>query len=104
MLPTGKDKLYWLIRLFVSDHHDIRTFCREFEQTYNIEVDGADLSARERTVFGELFNKVVLYSPFPEEIKIYPAYQSAEQIRDAVRTAQLALDINAYSDPQKLQP
>jgi hypothetical protein len=48
-----------------------------------------------------LFNKVLLYSPFPEEIEIYPAYQSAEQIRDAVGAAQLALDINVSSGPQK---
>jgi hypothetical protein len=101
MLPTGKEKLYWLIRLFVSDHHNIRTFCSEFEKTYNFEVDDAELSAQERTVFAELFNKVIYNSPFPEEIKIYPAYQSAEQIRDAVRTAQLALNINVCSDPQK---
>jgi hypothetical protein len=101
MLPSGKDKLYWLIRLFVSDHHDLRTFCREFETTYNFEVDDSELSVQERAVFGDLFNKVILYSPFPEEIKIYPAYQSTEQIRDAVRTAQVALNINVQPDLQK---
>ena len=94
MQPIGKEKLYWLIRLFVSGHHDIGTFCKEFEKAYNFEVGNSELSAQERTVFAELFKKVTLYSPFPEEIKIYPAYQSAEQIKDAVRVAQLALGIN----------
>lgn len=94
MLPTGIEKLYWLIRLYLSDHHDVRTFCREFETTYNLEIDKSQLSAQERTVFAELFNKVIFYSPFPEEIKVYPAYQSAEQIRDAARTAQSILNIN----------
>ena len=91
MLPTGTAKLYWLIRLYVSGHHDVGTFCKEFERTYNFEVDRSELSPPEHTVFADLFGKVVLYSPFRQDLHAYPAYRSAEQIRQAVATAQSAL-------------
>jgi len=92
MLPTGSEKLHWLIRLCVSGHHDVGTFCREFEQTCNFEIDRSKLSARERSVFAELFDKVTRYSPFPRDIDEYPGYLGAEQIRKAVAAAQSALD------------
>jgi hypothetical protein len=93
MLPTGTAKIYWLIRLYLSDHHDVGTFCKEFERTYNFEVDKSGLSASEHDIFARLFNKVTLYSPFDEEIEEYPAYQSAKQIRESVATTQSALGI-----------
>jgi hypothetical protein len=92
MLPSGLEKLYWLIRLYVCGHHDVETFCREFEQTYNVEIDRSKLSARERSAFAELFDKVTRYSPFPRDIDEYPGYLGAEQIRQAVASAQSALD------------
>lgn len=93
MLPSGIEKLYWLIRLYLSGHHDVGTFCREFEATYNFEIEQSKLSARERAVFAELFDKVALYSPFPRDIEQYPALQSAEQIRAAVTAAGSALNL-----------
>jgi len=92
MLPSGIEKLYWLIRLYVSGHHDVGTFCREFEQTYNFEIDSSKLSARERSVFAELFEKVTRYSPFRRDIDEYGGYRSAGQIREAVAAARSALD------------
>jgi hypothetical protein len=84
MLPTGKARLYWLINLYASGHLDVGTFCKEFEHTYNFEVDKSALSGREREAFAELFEKVVLYSPFPNELATVPFYQSAAQIAAAV--------------------
>jgi hypothetical protein len=64
MLPTGIEKLYWLIRLYASRHHDVGTFCREFEQTCNFEIDRSKLSARERSVFAELSTRSRATLPF----------------------------------------
>jgi hypothetical protein len=90
-LPTGRAKLYWLIDLFLSGHHNIRTFCSEFERTYNFEVDRTELSADELAVFGELFDKVVMYSPFEDELKIYARYVSGQQVREAAAAARANL-------------
>jgi hypothetical protein len=90
-LPRGRAKLYWLIDLFLSDHHNVRTFCSEFERSYNFEVDRAELSAEELFVFGGLFNKVVMYSPFEDDLKAYPAYVDGTQIREVVLAARARL-------------
>jgi hypothetical protein len=93
MLPTGRAKLYWLIDLYTSGHHDVGTFCKEFEQTYNFEVDNSELSADELTAFANLFEKVTVYSPFKEELKTVPFYQSADQIRATVSDVQSKLGL-----------
>jgi hypothetical protein len=93
MLPTGRAKLYWLIDLYASGHHDVRTFCREFEHAYNLEVDRSELSAKEQQVFGGLFDKVVFYSPYPSELATIPTYQSAAQIAAAVSDARSKLSV-----------
>ncbi|MHC2253825.1 hypothetical protein ACVILK_003517 [Bradyrhizobium embrapense] len=90
-LPRGRAKLYWLIDLFLSDHHDVRTFCSEFERSYNFEVDRAELSAEELVVFGGLFRKVVMYSRFEDDLMAYPAYVDGKQIKEAALAARARL-------------
>jgi hypothetical protein len=92
-LPQGRDKLYWLMNLLLTDHHDAGTFCKEFERAYNFEVDKITLSDPERKAFAALFERVVWYSPYPDERKIVPKYQSGAQIREAVRDTRRALDL-----------
>lgn len=93
MLPTGKAKLYWLVDLHMSGHHDVGTFCKEFERTYNFEVKKAELSISEQSAFDGLFDTVTMYSPFPDELKTIPFYRSGEQIREAVATARSKLGL-----------
>ena len=90
-LPTGRLKLYWLIDLYLSGHHDVRTFCREFERTYNFEVQDSELAIREQSAFSELFNKVIMFSPFEAELKNVPIYVSAEAIKAAATATKRVL-------------
>lgn len=87
-------KLFWLIELYLSDHHDVGTFCEGFERTYNFEIDRSELSADELAVFGDLFDKVSTFSPFKNELKICPHYTSKEQIRAAVIAARARLGVS----------
>jgi hypothetical protein len=91
-LPTGRLKLYWLINLYLSDHHITRTFCREFYNTYNFEVKKSELTPEELSLFGALFDKVVLYSPFEAELKAVPFYVSAEEIKAAAAMTKARLE------------
>jgi hypothetical protein len=93
MLPIGKAKLYWLIELYTSGHHDVGTFCKEFERAYNFEIDKSELSADEQAAFADLFEKATLYSPFKKELETIPIYQSAEQIRATVAAVQSKLGL-----------
>lgn len=90
-LPTRRAKLYWLINLFLSNHLDVRTFCQEFEQTYNFDVDRSELSADELAAFGRLFDNAVMYSPFEDERKVYPGYVGETQVRKAALAARATL-------------
>jgi hypothetical protein len=93
-LPQGRDKLFWLMDLLMVEHHDAGTFCREFERTFNFEVDMTTLSDAERKAFSALFDKVVWYSPYPVERQVVPNYQSGAQIREAVREARRVLGLS----------
>lgn len=93
-LPVKRAKLFWLIELYLSDHHDVETFCKEFERTYNFEVDRGELSADKLAVFGDLFNKVTMFSPFENDLKTYPLYVSKEQIKAAVAAARAKLGVS----------
>ena len=71
---------------------DTQTFCHAFEQAFNFDVDRASLSEREEEIFNGIFNEVVLFSPFPNELKLYPRYRSDAQINAAAKVARQRLD------------
>jgi hypothetical protein len=93
-LPQGRDKLFWLMDLLMVEHHDAGTFCKEFERTFNLEVDKTTLSDAEREAFSALFDKVVWYSPYSGDRKVIPSYQSGAQIREAVRETRRVLGVS----------
>jgi len=90
-LPTGRAKLHWLIDLYLSGHHDVGTFCREFERAYNFEVKKLELSPEEQAAFSELLKKVVMFSPFEAERKTIPIYVGPRDIKAATTLAKRSL-------------
>ena len=47
--------------------------------------------ADELVVFGGLFDKVVMYSPFDDDLIFYPLYVNEQQIREAALAARTRL-------------
>lgn len=88
---TSRERLYWLISLFKGGQLSTDAFCREFERSYNFELNKADLSPQEGSAFAALFDKVVWFSPFPEERARIPNYLGEEEIQAAADDAILAL-------------
>lgn len=84
---TPRERLYWLLDLFKTEQLDTEAFCREFERTYNLELNKADLISKEASAFAALFDKVIWFSPFPEERTRIPNYLGEEQIQAAVDEA-----------------
>src|SRR5262245_3725371 len=82
-----RQRLRWLLSLAADGELSIKEFCEQFERTYNLELDKRALPATEAKVFGDLFEQVVWYSPFPEERADVPNYRSEEQIKAAVEAA-----------------
>lgn len=84
---TPRSRLHLLLHLFIQERIDAETFCKRFEHTYNLELNKDDLSDTERFAFSELFNKVVWFSPFPEERARIPNYIGEEEVKAAVNRA-----------------
>lgn len=82
-----KETLYSLIADVIANKIDMRSFCNQFETTFNVETDKSTLSVHERSAFDGLFDKIVWYSSFPDERKEIPNYLDEVQVMDAVRTA-----------------
>jgi len=66
---------------------DAETFCIQFEQTYNMELDKKTLSPSEAQALGELFEQVIWYSPYAEERAKVPNYRGEAEIREAAERA-----------------
>lgn len=80
-------RLHRLVQEFRAKTLDTKTFCEQFERTYNLELDKTSLSGREATAFGQLFEEVVWYSPFHEDRAEYPGYRTEFDIARAAENA-----------------
>ena len=89
----GRDHLYLLVRKFLADEIGVSIFCRQFENSYNFHTEKTAMTALEASVFQDVFNKVVWYSPFPDERKIVSSYQGETEIRNAVQKAAARLGV-----------
>lgn len=90
-LWTGSELLNKLLSEYLGGSIGTALFCENFESAFNFDVDRQALTPTEAAVFGQLFDQVVYYSPFPEERAKIPNYRSEEQILQAARHAEALL-------------
>lgn len=86
-----RQRLRDLLRNVSGGKISIEAFCYQFETTYNLELDKQQLTEEETEAFSALFDKIVWYSPFPEERAQVPNYKDENEILDAVRDAERIL-------------
>ena len=94
-LWKGSELLHKLLADYLGGRIDTPLFCSNFEQAFNFDVDRRELRTLEKAVFEKLFNEVVYFSPFPEELAKIPIYRSEEQIRQAAQAAKAELAANS---------
>lgn len=87
MSEAPRIKLHRLLREFQAGGLGTEDFCAQFERTYNLELDKGTLSPGETTAFGQLFEQVIWYSPFPEDRAEYPGYRNEADIARAAEEA-----------------
>jgi hypothetical protein len=90
---SGRDLLYLLVRKFLAEEIDVSIFCADFEKCYNFHTEKAALTAVESLAFKDVFEKVVWYSPFPEERKMVPNYLGEAEIKHIVLEAAARLGV-----------
>lgn len=91
--PQAREHLINLLRLKMGDGIDYDDFRREFESVFNFDLDRASVSDYEFRIFQQLFDKIVWYSPFPEERSKIPNYIGETEMEAAVAEATRALGI-----------
>jgi hypothetical protein len=87
MIETARLRLRQILAEFRSGTMDTETFCIQFEHTYNMELDKRTLSSSEAKAFGDLFEEVIWYSPYPEERAKVQNYRGDAEIRQAAERA-----------------
>jgi hypothetical protein len=89
----ARGRLLGLIEMALADAISVQDFCDRFETIYNLELDKSDLRPDEAPVLKAVFDKIVWYSPFPEERAKIPHYIGEEDVKKAVAKAAAALGI-----------
>lgn len=77
-----------IISRYVNGTIDAKSFAFEFERTFNFEVSGTA-----RAPYQSLFDIVVRFSPFPDEVRAIPHYIDETAMRSA------ALKFQSESNP-----
>ncbi|MGH8437405.1 MAG: hypothetical protein ACRERX_23760 [Pseudomonas sp.] len=86
-MNDAHSQLSSVIRAFLEGELNEKDFSERFERLYNLEVDRTTLSPEVANLFEDLFNEVVLYSPFEEDRKKYAGYRDERAIRKAALRA-----------------
>lgn len=81
---TGKEKLYYLLQEFQRGNYGIKTFCDEFTEIFDMELDYDSLTNLENQLFNELEIMTGRFSEFEEDLKIPNVYFSAEQVKKKI--------------------
>lgn len=76
---NDKNRLYWLIDLYLLDKLDAWTFCREYVECYNLELNYDVLTELEYKVFSALNAIAVRFSNVEEDLKQYPGIYFTEK-------------------------
>jgi hypothetical protein len=86
-IKLPQERLRHLLKLVSSGQLSVSQFCSDFERIYNLETDKFSLSASEREAFSAVFEKVVWFSPYPDERARIPNYLGESDILAAVDEA-----------------
>jgi hypothetical protein len=84
MSSQSLEQLHELIDRAMSGELPIKDFCAKFERVYNLELDKKSVPAQELPELEAIFNKVVWFSPFPEERAQIPNYLGESEIMAAL--------------------
>lgn len=89
-LVNPKKQLYYAIKVFLRGKYSVKDFCSNFERIYNLELDKSTLTKDEKKALGNLFDKVVYFSPVESE---YEGHLDGDDIYLAVKEAASILNI-----------
>lgn len=75
------EQLHELVKLAKSEMITIEYFCTHYESIFNFSLVKSQVENKELERLSRLFDRVVWFSPFPEEVKQYPSYVGEPNIK-----------------------
>lgn len=89
---TKRQQLFYLLKSFIQDEYDVKTFCSAFEEIYYTDTPKDELSVFELSILESLANTITRFSSFDEDIKAYPyVYYGETEAKRAIERACLEL-------------
>lgn len=85
MEMTERDKLWYLINGVFNGEYDVETFCSEFTNIYNLDMDYSQLSKQEKQEFEDLCSMAERFSNDENELKIPNMYYSESDILERIK-------------------
>ena len=76
-----------LIEKLLNGSIDTVSFCDQFEQFFNIDLEKHELSLHEKAVFTKLFDTIIWYSPYEKERQEIQNYVDEEAVFRAAKRA-----------------
>jgi hypothetical protein len=95
MAADALHKLRDLITAAKSGAISLEEFCSRYETVFNLELDKSSLPDSELRPLAALFEKVVWFSPYPDERKRIPRYLGESEIAAALNALSGFDDQNA---------
>lgn len=84
---SPKERLYWLMALFMDNKIEPTTFCDEFYTTYENDLD-EPLTAAEKSMFMLISKEGSRFSEYNDDLERYPnVYVTEQEIRNIVSEA-----------------
>ena len=82
---TKKQQLYYLIEEFVKGNYSVKSFCQAYEDIFYPDFPKHELTSEEVSKFEFLGGVVSRFSPFDEDVKLYPnVYFTEEQVKESI--------------------
>lgn len=82
---SDKRRLYWLMDQYLSNKIDAWTFCNEYHDCYDLEVNLDSLTDTEDKAFSELSTIAGRFSNIEEDLKMYPGtYFTEKELKQKV--------------------
>jgi len=88
--------IFRLLSLRIGDEISHEEFRSRLEQLFNLELGKDEVSPVEYEALAELFDRVIWYSPFPEERQSVPNYIGEGEVDAAVMRARVKLAIPGW--------
>lgn len=89
----AKDRLFRLIAGVLANEIPFNSFVEDYEQVFNFELEKASVPPNELSPLRELFDVVVFFSQYPEDLAAYPGYKTESQVREATSAAAAKLSL-----------